>query len=75
MLHACILLRQYDRTIFERVISPFHLKLFINSLRGHRDRMVVGFTYAIGAYHHYHWELKSCSWRGVLDSTLCDKVC
>jgi hypothetical protein len=51
MLHACILLRQYNRTIFERVISPFNLKLFINSLRGHRgrDRMVVGFTTAKSA--------------------------
>jgi len=33
------------------------------------DRIVVGFTttFAISAYHH--------SWRGVLDTTLCDKVC
>jgi hypothetical protein len=26
-------------------------------------------------YHHYCCELESCSWRGLLDSTLCDKVC
>jgi len=34
-----------------------------------RDRMVVGFTTtcAISAYHH--------SLRGVLDTTLCEKVC
>jgi len=32
-------------------------------------------TYAIGAYHHYICEFKSCSWWGVLDTTLCDKVC
>ena len=42
---------------------------------GHRgcDRMVVGFTttYANSAYHH-----KRCLLRqGVLDITLCDKVC
>ena len=37
------------------------------------DRMIVGFTTtcAINAYHHF----ESCSWRGVLDTTLCDKVC
>ena len=34
-----------------------------------RDRMVVGFTTTctISVYHH--------SWRGVLDTTLCEKVC
>ena len=39
--------------------------------------MVVGFTttYAISAYHHYGCEFESRSWRGVLDATLCDKVC
>jgi hypothetical protein len=46
---------------------------------GHRgrDRMVVGFTTtcAISVYYHWSCELKSCSWRGVLDTTLCDKVC
>jgi len=44
--------------------------------RGH-DRMVVGLTTtcAISAYHHYSGEFKSHSWRGVLDTTLCDKVC
>jgi len=41
------------------------------------DRMVVEFTttYAISAYHHYSCEFESCSWRGVLDTTLCNKVC
>jgi hypothetical protein len=44
--------------------------------RGH-DRMVVGFTitYAISAYHHYYCEFESRSWRGILDTTLCDKAC
>jgi hypothetical protein len=35
--------------------------------------MVVAFTttYAISAYHHKSCEFESCSWRGVLDTTLC----
>ena len=45
--------------------------------RRDRNRTVVGFTttYAISAYHHYSYEFKSRSCRGVLDTTLCDKVC
>jgi hypothetical protein len=39
--------------------------------------MVVGFTTtcAISAYHHYSCEFESHSWRGVLETTLCDQVC
>ena len=39
--------------------------------------MVVGFitTYAINAYHHYSCEFEPRSLRGVLDTTLFDKVC
>ena len=39
--------------------------------------MVVGFTTtcAISAYHHYSCEFESYSWRGVLETTLCDQVC
>ena len=42
-----------------------------------RDRMVVGFTTtcAISASHPQIGELKLRSWRDVLDTTLCDKVC
>ena len=52
--------------------------------RRHRDCMVVSFTTtcAISTYCHSHCEFErvhgevySCSWRGVLDTTLCDKVC
>ena len=32
-------------------------------------------TYAISAYHHYSCEFEPRTWRGVLDTTLCDKVC
>ena len=40
--------------------------------RGGRDRMVVGFTTT-----HAIWccELEPRSWRGLLDTTLCDTVC
>ena len=43
----------------------------------HRDHMLVGFstTCAISAYHHLSCEFKPCSWWGVLDTTLCEKVC
>jgi hypothetical protein len=42
-----------------------------------RDRMVVRFmiTYAISAYHHQSCEFELRSWRDVLDTTLCNKVC
>ncbi len=39
--------------------------------------MVVGLTttYVISANHHYSCEFEPRSWRGVLDTTICDKVC
>jgi hypothetical protein len=45
--------------------------------RSGRVRMVVGVstTCAISPYHHYSCEFEPRSWRGVLDTTLCDKVC
>ena len=41
-----------------------------------KSLMVVGFTNtcAIGANHHQSCEIELRSWRGVLDTTLCDKV-
>ena len=41
-----------------------------------RDRMVVGFTttFAINSYHNKSCKFQSRSWRGVFDTTLCDKV-
>jgi len=43
----------------------------------HRNRMVVGFTsiFVISAHYHQHCEYDSCPWQGVLDTTLCDRVC
>ena len=42
-----------------------------------RDLMVIWFitVSAISAYHHLCCEFEPCSWQGVLDTTLCDKVC
>jgi hypothetical protein len=44
--------------------------------RGH-DRMIVEFTTtcAISAYHHQSCEFEHRSWRGVLNTTSCDKMC
>jgi hypothetical protein len=41
-----------------------------------RDYMVVRYTTtcAISAHHHLCCEFESRSWRGVLNTTLCDKV-
>ena len=41
------------------------------------DHMLVGFTTtcAINAYQRLSCEFEPCSWQGVLDTTLCDKVC
>ena len=41
------------------------------------DHMVVRFTTtcAISVYCHKSFDIESCSWQGVLDTTLCDKVC
>ena len=45
-------------------------------VRRGRGRLVVAFTttYVISAYHYYRYEFESRSWRGVLDTTLYDKV-
>jgi len=42
-----------------------------------RHRMAVGFKTicAMSAYHHWSCEFEPPSWRVVLDTTLCDKIC
>jgi hypothetical protein len=35
----------------------------------------VYFSCTISAYYHQSCEFEPCSWLGVLDATLCDKVC
>ena len=59
-------------------VSRFFLYLPLSFIfGGRRDHMVIGFktTCAISAYHHKNCEFESRSWRGVFDTTLCDKVC
>jgi hypothetical protein len=55
------------------------VKQYTLSVRGRRvpDRMVVGFatTCTISAYHHQSCKFEPYSWRGVTDTTLCDKAC
>jgi len=57
-------------------ISTKYSVIHIRHCRGH-DRMVVGFTTtcAISAYNHWSCEFEPRSWRGVLDTIVCDKVC
>jgi hypothetical protein len=61
-----------------KIYMYMYLWLPVRDSRG-RDRMVVGFTTTstcvISDYHNYRCELESWSWRGVLDTTLCDTVC
>ena len=53
--------------------SPIYKK---RGCHGH-DRMVavITTTCAISAYHHCSCEFEFGSWRGVLDTALCDKAC
>jgi hypothetical protein len=37
--------------------------------------VVVAWYHYLSAYHHLRCEFDPRSWRGVLDTTLCDKVC
>ena len=54
-------------------VNKFIYHLLVGRGRHGRDLMVVGFTttYAINAYCEY----EPPSWRGLLDSRLCDTVC
>jgi hypothetical protein len=64
-------IQMHGRVLQERKTVPI-----VWSARGH-DQMVVGFTntYAVSAYYHHSCDFESCSWRGVLDVTLCHKIC
>jgi len=59
--------------LLERILSQHS---FPKEGRRGRDRMVVGFTTtcAISVFHHSSCEFEPHSLRGVLDTTLCDKV-
>ena len=60
------------------VCAVFRLPLFLplhclfGGCRRGCDRTT---TCAISTYHHYSCEFEPRSWRGVLDTTVCDKVC
>ena len=62
------------------IIDHIHQRypIFFFSIRGRsdRDRMVVGFitTCEISTYHHLKCEFEPCSWRGVIDTTICGRV-
>jgi hypothetical protein len=62
----------------QHIYKFYHLdsKYILGRDRRGCDRMVVGFTttYEFSAYHHCR-EFEFHPWRGVLDTTLCDKVC
>jgi len=63
--------------IFFLNLLRFNIAYLTSRDRRGRDHMVVGFTMICGisAYHHLRCEFKSCSWWGVLDTTLCHKMC
>ena len=68
-------IRFFKRNASHALYCSHHHVLIYWGRRG-RYHMVDGFTttYGIGAYHHQRCEFESRSWRGVLDTTLCDKV-
>jgi hypothetical protein len=80
--HLFLFLIRICVALFNNCIFSFALSLSTNApninrgLRG-RDCLVVWFTTTceFSEYHHYICEFESRSWRGVLDATLCDKVC
>jgi hypothetical protein len=65
--------------IFDLSHVDIHLFMFIDDRKMGVKMFIgtVGFTttYAISAYHHKSCEFEPRLWRGVLDTTLCDKVC
>jgi hypothetical protein len=77
----CIRYQPFD--MFRSLQCPLYTGLtyiilhYIDRGRRGRDHMVVlsTTTYVIRAYHLKFCEFESCSLRGVLDTTLCDKVC
>ena len=79
-LHSPINLRVCKIFLFtfsQRLLLDLLLLFSCFFIGNRRDRMVVGFTttYTISGYYHKSGEFEFCSWGGVLDTTLCDKVC
>jgi hypothetical protein len=65
--------------IHKHVLLYTFLNISLSKREGRRgrDRKVVGFstTCAISVHHIYGCGFEPRSWRGVLDTALCDKVC
>jgi hypothetical protein len=63
----------------DSIFVSFCIYIVLSKMRGlrGRDHMVVGLTTtcAIIANHHFRYEFEPRLWRGVLDTTVCDKVC
>ena len=74
VMYCWLLIRWHSCILRTRIRSTITFQ--IRGRRG-RNRMVVEFTttYAIGAYHHWCCGFEPRSWQGVLDITLCCKVC
>ena len=76
-----------DSVLFRILFRRFSLYLYHWSKRMscmlHLDRYHIWniyhpsweYPYVISAYLHWSCEFESCTWRGVLDIILCDKVC
>jgi hypothetical protein len=60
--------------LYSMYISIYYISYLLGGRRGH---VVVGITtsYAISAYQHESYEFESRSWQGVINTTLCHKVC
>ena len=84
----CCLVWRHGNNKFWAMFCHFNTKpnrhkylfaLSYNDLRDHHghDRMVVGFTTTntISVYHHLSCEFESHPWWGILNTTLCRKVC
>jgi hypothetical protein len=76
-MNSLVKVPPYSKLNFQgKFFSPKTGVIFLIVCCG-RDGMVIWFTSncAISAYHHWRCEFESHSWRGVLDTTSCDKVC
>jgi translation elongation factor EF-1beta len=65
-----------SETLCNKIIAFITQRVHWN--RKNEEDIFLILTYALSlsyAYHHESCEFESCSWRGVLDTTLCDKVC
>jgi hypothetical protein len=76
IFHLMLDLKSLMMRLLTEYNQELHYWIAYKSRRG-RDHMVVGITTtcAISAYHILSCEFEPRSWRGVLDTVLCDNVC